>query len=323
MKPFDYAIATNREGALAALEKGYKPKAGGIDLIDMLKERIEPADRLVSLLPLRPENPIVRDGDGAFRIDALATLREVGAHGGLRQDWPAVAQSVTETATPQIRARATAGGNLLQRPRCWYLRLHEFPCLKRGGGTCYAVNGDNRFHALFGGGPCHIVHPSSLAPSLMAAGAQLEIESTDGSRRLVDAGGFFQLPRRNMYAENILEEHELLVSINLPPPAGARSGYVEFKEKQTADWPLASCAAVHREGAWRIVLGFAAPIPWRAEAAENVLEDTEDVSPELAERAADAALEGAQPMSGNQWRLRLVRASVRRAVLQACGKETT
>lgn len=319
MKPFDYAVAENAEGAHAALAAGYRPKAGGIDLLDMMKERIGRVDKIVSITPLAPSDPITRQGD-TWRLDAQATLRQLVEHSTLAADHPALSQSVAEAASPQIRERATIGGNLLQRPRCWYYRLHEYPCLKRGGSTCYAVDGDNRFHAIIGGGPCHIVHPSSLAPAVVALGATLHLTSSSGERS-VPAAEFFQLPRNNMYGENVLRDDELLTHLTIPVQPGARSASIEFKEKQAFDWPMSSCTAAWNGSKWSIVMGFVAPIPWRSEAAEAVLGSNADPTPELAEQAADAAIRDAEPMSDNAWRIKLARASVRRAILKATGKE--
>ena len=317
MKPFDYALAENEAGALAALERGYRPKAGGIDLLDLLKEREEAPDAMVSIAALRGVEPVRREPSGALVLDPLMTLAELEA--AMAAPCPALAQSIAQAATPQIRAVATIGGNLLQRPRCWYFRSADFPCLKKGGSTCYAVEGENRFHALIGGGPCHIVHASSLAHALVALDGQLTLTSRKGTRT-VSAEQFFTLPDANIAVENQLATDELLTAITIPR-ALTESATVEFKEKQTFDWPLAAATAARHPSGWRVVLGFVAPTPWRDGAAETVLGTTADVSPALAARAADAALADATPMSNNAWRLPLARAAVRRAILQANGKE--
>jgi xanthine dehydrogenase YagS FAD-binding subunit len=320
VKAFDYAIAETRGAALEAAAEGWRVKAGGIDLLDHLKERIEGSTRIVGIHPIE-ELRGVREEAGALVIGPLTTLRELDRDATVRRILPALADAAGETATPQIRARATVGGNLCQRPRCWYYRSRDHECLKKGGGTCFAVEGENQFHALFGGGPCHIVHPSNLAPVLVAAGAELMIESAGGSR-VVKGDKFFVSPSVSLGAENVLRPEEVVVAVRIAAPP-SKSAYVELRQKQSFDWPLASCAAVFAGDRWNVVLGAVAPIPWRAEAAEALLADHDSITAEVAERAADAALEGAEPMSRNGWRLRLVRAAVRRALLRAEGLEVT
>jgi len=317
MKPFDYAVAESLEGALAGAAQGWKPKAGGIDLLDLLKERIEPADKLVSLHGLSGEMRGLRWGaDGSLEIGPLTTLRELERDANLRERFPALAYAAGDAATPQIRAVATAGGNLMQRPRCWYYRHDEFPCLKKGGSTCFAVDGEHQFHALFGGGPCHIVHPSNLAPVLVAVGAKLTLAKSDSSR-LVDAEEFFALPSARLMHENTAEDGEVLTKITIPS-VPKQSAYVEVRQKQSFDWPLAACAAVQTALGWRIVLGAVAPVPWRSPAAEKAA-GTGAVTHELAASVGQASLEGATPLPRAAWRLPLVAAVVRRALLTASG----
>jgi xanthine dehydrogenase YagS FAD-binding subunit len=329
MKAFEYAQATNLDGAMAALAKGYAPKANGVDLLDRLKEGIEPGGKFVSIHRV-PELKGISEEVGHLRIGALATLAEISGSAAVRSWCAAVAESVLEAATPQIRARASVGGNLLQRPRCWYYRSAEHECRRKGGEVCFAANGDNNYHALFAGGSCPVVHPSSLAPALVAADAVIVIRATDGKTREARSATFFaawpgpggdalQAGQRELSASMRLDE--LITELRLPKKT-RRSAYVEFKEKQSFDWPLASAAVVqHEDGRWSVVLGHVAPTPWRAAESERVLGSAADVTPELAEQAADAALAGASPLTENRWRLRHVRAAVRRALLQACGKE--
>jgi xanthine dehydrogenase YagS FAD-binding subunit len=317
-RPFEYAIATTREAIGAATRRGYRIKAGGLDLMDMLKERIEKAPRLVSILDVPGLRGIVQKGN-ALSIGPLTTLKEIGAHPLLRERFAALAHSAGEAATPQIRAVATAAGNICQRPRCWYFRSKDYDCLKKGGSRCFAADGENAYHAIFGEGPCHIVHPSNIAPALVAAGAEV-IAERDGKTRTIPMGEFFEMPRRNMFGENALAEGELIVEIRVPE-LPERSGYVELREKQSFDWPLAACAAVKVAGKWNVVLGAVAPTPWRAVGAEQLLGTANDIDDAMAERAADAAVVDASPMTQNAWRVRLARAAVRRALLTAVGKE--
>ncbi len=317
MKAFDYAIAENTSGAIAAIGKKYRVKAAGIDLLDMLKERTEPGDRFVSIHRVAELGGIMTTADG-LRIGALATLAEIGDSELVRKSFPALAEAASSAATPQVRARATAAGNVLQRPRCWYFRAKEYDCLKKGGATCFAVEGENQFHALFGGGPCHITHASNIAPALVAVNAEIRARGQKDTR-VISADGFFTLPDKGVGRENSLSEDELVTEFvirKLP----TKSAYVEFKEKQSFDWPLAACTVALLDGKWRVVLSHVAPIPWRATKAEEVLGGTADIDEALAEKAADAALEGAKPMRDNGYRLKLVRAAVRRSLLEACGK---
>lgn len=318
MKAFDYAVAKNEAGVFEALGKGYRIKAGGIDVVDLLKERIVASDKLVSIHRLDGLRGI-REKDGAIEIGASTTLEEIADSAVLAKSAPVLGASIRNAATPQIRAVATAAGNLCQRPRCWYFRSQEHECLKKGGARCFAADGENSLHALFGNGPCHIVHPSNLAGALIAADGEIVIRGEAGEK-IVKAAEFFAMPDKSIYAENILGEKELIVALRIPS-AVAKSAYVDIKEKQSFDWPLASASVALRATGWRVVLGAVAPIPWIATKAEEVLVGAEEITPALAEKAADAALEGAKPMSQNSWRLKLVRAAVRRALLLADGKE--
>jgi xanthine dehydrogenase YagS FAD-binding subunit len=344
MRAFDYARATTESGLSAALERGYQIMAGGIDVVDLLKERTAAPEKLVSIKPLVSSDPkwtaiTVVGSDGA-RIGPAATLAQIAAHAELRALAPVVVQSIENAATPQLRAVATAAGNLCQRPRCWYFRSSEYNCLKKGGSTCFAVEGENRYHALFGGGPCHIVHASNLATGLLAAngkiwthtqqssttassnpvtGRQRVESSVSFSERVHDAEKFFTASAPGLAAENILEDSEYIVSIQVP--SCSKSAYVDFKEKQAFDWPLASAAVAWHGDHWNVALGGVSPTPWRAQTAEKLLADVADVDLDLATRAGEAALNGARPMSQNGWRLQLVKIAVRDALLKACGKE--
>lgn len=318
MKPFDYAIATTPEGAIRAADSGYAYKASGIDMLDMLKERTTGTDKIVSLHRL-DSLAYIREKDNGVALGAMTTLRQLGENPLLLRRFSALAEAAGDAATPQVRTRATVGGNILQRPRCWFFRANEYNCLKMGGSTCFAVDGENSYHALYGGGPCHITHPSNVAPVLVAGGAILEIQNSKETRN-VPAEEFFVLPRNSMYSENVLKEGELLSEVFFPA-LPQKSGYMEFRQKQSFDWPLAAATVVYTGEKWSVVLSHVAPIPWRASKAEEVLGNSADIDNDLAEKAAEAALDGAEPMRQNAWRLRMVRAAVRRALLKACGKD--
>jgi xanthine dehydrogenase YagS FAD-binding subunit len=261
--------------------------------------------------------------DGGLRLGALARLSEVAAHPAVRARYAALAEAAAEAATPQIRNLGTVGGNLLQRPRCWYFRNPDIVCLKKGGRACYAVNGLNRYHAILGGGPSFIVHPSNLAPALIAFGASARLSGPGGERKVV-LGQFFALPSIDAMRENVLQPGEIVVEVTLPPPApSAGSAYLEVREKQSFDWPLVSVAAmlvvdpgskkIHQAN---VVLGAVAPIPWRSREAEQVLSGAV-LDRARAASAAEAALKNARPLPHNAYKVAIARALVRRAVLRA------
>jgi xanthine dehydrogenase YagS FAD-binding subunit len=311
------------QAAQLTARPGNAALAGGVDLLDLMKQKIAAPTTLVNLKALKGLDAIEPGQSGGMRIGALAKLSEIATNDNIRERFTAVADAAGEAATPQIRNLATAGGNLLQRPRCWYFRNPDVQCLKKGGKQCYAVGGLNRYHAILGGGPSFIVHPSNLAPALIAYGASVRLIGPAGERA-VELERFFILPKTDVTRENILRPGEILTAIELPaPPQGAQSSYLEAREKQSFDWPLVSAATmlalqsgVVRDA--RIVMGAVAPIPWRAPAAEKVLIGAR-ITPDVAARAADAALTGAAPLPQNGYKVPIAKAIVRRAILRAAG----
>jgi xanthine dehydrogenase YagS FAD-binding subunit len=305
-------------------QQGNIALAGGVDIIDLLKQDLLEPRALVNLKGLSGLDNIQSDGKGGLRIGALVKLHEVADSNDIRARYGAIAEAAGTAATPQLRNLASVGGNLLQRPRCWYFRNPDVDCLKKGGLKCYAAEGLNRYHAILGGGPSYIVHPSNLAPALIAFGAQAKIYGPQGYRT-VDLEQFFALPRVEVLRENILQPGEIMTEIIVPAPLqGANSVYLEAREKQSFDWPLVSVAAVvasgpsHRVQDARIVLGAVAPIPWPAPEAEKILAGM-IVDSTLAARAADAALSGAKPLADNSYKVPIAKALVRRAILRAGG----
>ena len=323
MKAFSYVNAANEKDAIAALstERGrILPLAGGMDLIGLMKDYIAQPDRLVNVKNL--DRRIQRLPDGSMRIGAAVTIAELLAHSELAKAYPALIQAAEELATPQIRNAGTVGGNLNQRPRCWYYRNEEFNCLKKGGSRCFAVDGENQYHAIFGGGPCHIIHPSSLAVPAVALDARFRIAGPGGERE-VAAADFFVTPDKNIFGETVLAPNEILTHVTLPPTRGARTASYEVRFKQSHDWPLAAASvALTLSGqtikSARVVLGAVAPIPWRSAAAEAALAGR-PLTEETAMAAADAAIGDAKPMSGNAYKVRIARTAVKRAVMRAGG----
>ena len=322
MREFDLVVATDVDAALRAGAQGHTYKAGGVDLLDRLKERVAAPDKLVSVEGVNALRGISQDKDG-LHIGATVTLAELATHGTVKRAFAALSQAAEEAATPQVRNMATVAGNLCQRPRCWYFRSQHFHCLKKGGTTCFAVDGEHDSHALFGGGPCHIVHPSNVASPLLAADAVLHLRQANKTPRRLALSQFFVLPNKQMSRENLLRPGELVTKITIPR-LPQRTGYAEVRQRQSFDWPLASAAVVQVAGRWRVVLGAVAPVPWRAIGAEKTLSGVSGV-PTKAQiaKAAKAAISGATPLPRAKWRLQLVSAVVRRALIAAAGQGGT
>lgn len=320
MKAFAYVNATNEKEAVAALAKAERgrllPMAGGMDLLGMMKDYIVSPDRVVSIRSL---DQTMVSADGGLRIGAATKLVDLVEHAQLRRSYPALATAAESVGTPQIRNVGTVGGNIMQRPRCWYFRNEEFNCLKKGGSRCFAVEGENQYHAIFGDGPCHIVHPSSLAVPVIAYGGRFRVAGSRGARE-IDAGEFFQMPNQNLYGESVLQPDEIITHVLLPAP-GQKSASYEVRFKQSHDWPLASASVnLVMSGptvkSARVVMGAVAPVPWRAQAAERVLAG-KAITEAIAAEAATAAVTGARPMSGNAYKVQIARTAVKRAILAA------
>ena len=323
MKAFAYVNAANEKEAIAALgtERGkVLPLAGGMDLLAMMKDYIAQPDRLVNVKNL--DRTIRRTSDGGLRIGAAVTLTELVSNADAAKIYPALVQAAAEVGTPQIRNAGTVGGNLNQRPRCWYFRNEEFHCLKKGGARCFAVEGENQYHAIFGDGPCHIVHPSSLAVPAIALNARFRIVGPAGERD-VAAAEYYQMPDRNLFGETVLAPNELLTHVILPAPGNARSATYEVRFKQSHDWPLAIASVLlsmqgNTVRAARVVMGAVAPVPWRSPAAEAALTG-KALTEEGAMAAADAAVTGAKPMAHNAYKVQIARTAVKRAIMKAAG----
>ncbi len=289
---------------------------GGSDLLGMMKDRLATPDVVVYLKSIKGLDAIARGPKGTT-IGGLATLDSISRDAGLRRDYAVLAQAAETVATPQIRNVATIAGNVCQRPWCWYYR-NGFKCFKNGGNTCFSASGENAFHAIFGGGPSYIVHPSDTAPALVALDAQFRLTGPGGSRT-VPAGEFFVLPKQDAARENVLQPDEALAEVVLPPAArGTRSAYHKVMDREAWTHALVSAAVVVHVNddavrSARIVLGGVAPIPWRVPAAEKILEGKR-ITPELAAAAADAAVQDANPLSKNGYKVPMTRALVQRAI---------
>jgi xanthine dehydrogenase YagS FAD-binding subunit len=298
-------------------------KAGGIDLLDLMKEGLLAPSKVVNLKDVPGLDTVAEEADGGLRIGAMATLASLAAHPTVRQRYPALVTALRDSASPQIRNVATLGGNLLQRPRCWYLRSHAFRCLRKGGGHCFAIHGENQYHAIFNNMPCAIVHPSTAATALVALGATVEVSGANGAARNLLLENFFVPVERDMQRENDLGPHEILTAVRLPKlAASVRMAYIKQGEKDSFDWPLADVAAVLDVDSGGIcqhaslILGAAAPVPYRAGRAEAALTGKR-IDDATARQAARAALDGATPLSKNAYKLPLFETLVRRAILEA------
>jgi xanthine dehydrogenase YagS FAD-binding subunit len=323
VKPFAYVNAANEKEAIAALgpDRGkFLPLAGGMDLLALMKDYIAQPDRLVNVKNL--DRTIAKTPDGGLRIGAAVTVADLVAHADVVRMYPALVHAAAEVGTPQIRNAGTIGGNLNQCPRCWYYRNEEFDCLKKGGSRCFAVDGENQYHAIFGDGPCHIVHPSSLAVPAMALAAKFRVIGPAGEREIA-ADQYFVMPDKNLFGETVLQPNELLTHVIFPAPGSAKSATYEVRYKQSHDWPLAAASAVLDmsgttvRGA-RIVMGAVAPIPWRAAGAERALVG-KTITEQTAMAAADAAIQGAKPMTQNAYKVQIARTTVKRAIMLAAG----
>ena len=302
-----------------------RPMAGGQDLLTTMKDYITRPGRVVNLKSIRGLDKITPDGKGGLRIGALVTLSQLEEHPLVRRNFTGLSEAAHSVATPQIRNLGTVGGNLCQRPRCWYFRLEDVVCLKKGGSECYAASGENKYHAILGGGPSYIVHPSDLAPMLLALGSSVSVIGPAG-KQTVSLDKFFTLPSEgNLRRENVLKNDELITEVHVPASKfAAQSTYLKFKERDSLDFALASVAAAVTLGTnktvteARLVLGGVAPIPWRVPKAESALIG-KTLNNEVLLAAAQIALEGAKPLEKNAYKIPLTQTLVRRALAKAGG----
>lgn len=331
MKAFEWANPTTLGEAVQFLksapaggdpDEAARPMAGGQDLLTTMKDYTTRPSRVVNLKNIRGLDLIQGNAKKGLTIGALVTLTQLEEHPLVRASFPGLAEAAHSVATPQIRNLGTVGGNLCQRPRCWYFRLEDVICLKKGGSECYAAKGENKYNAILGGGPSYIVHPSDLAPMLVALGASVSVVGADG-KRVIPLDKFFTLPNESIRRENVLRNDEIITQIQVPAsPVAARSTYLKFKERESMDFAMASvAAAVHLRAdktvtQVRLVLGGVAPIPWRTPEAEQFLLG-KTLSADVIAEAARLALKGAQPLEKNGYKIPLTQTLVRRALAKA------
>ena len=329
MRTVKYVKATSWGQASDALKRNPKARAiaGGSDVLGWVKEGITGAgepkwDAFVDIRTIKGSSDVKFSKSGGLTIGALATLDDVESSKDVQENFPALAKAAAAAASPNIRHVGTIGGNLNQRPRCWYLRSAEFDCYKKGGNTCFAVTGNNTYHAILGGEKCFIVHPSDTAPALIALGAEATI-STPGGEKTMPLEKYFTGPREDILRENVLKQGDLLTKIHVPAPkAGTGMSFLKAQRRgQTYDFALANIATVitKKDGKVsdiRIVLSGVAPTPFRATAAENMIKG-KAVDAALAGQAADEALKAARPMTSNAYKVGLARTLIVRSILEA------
>ena len=322
MQAFSYANPSSLNDAIALLPTKWGETeilAGGTDLLSRMKDRVSTPERVVNIKGVEDLRHI-QQAEGGYRIGSLVTFEELLAHEAFVKSFPAIAEAVRGVSSPQIRNTGTVGGDLLQRPRCWFYRGGYGLLAQDESGKSLVPGGDNRYHAIFGNeGPAYFVSPSSLGPALVALGAKITLHGPSG-RREVEAAEFFVTPKSKDEREHAIKPNELLTEILIP--AGARewrNATYEVREKMALDWPLATASvALKMDGSKiasaRIVLGHVAPTPWTARAAEKSLEG-KSLDEASAAAAGEAAVSGAKPLSHNEYKVQLARVSVKRALL--------
>jgi xanthine dehydrogenase YagS FAD-binding subunit len=329
MKTFSSANPKTVADAVKLLGKGNGAVVGGgSDLLGMVKERLISPDVLVNLRSI-PGLDQVKEQANEVVIGGLITLSALAEHPLIRSRYAVLAEAAGVVGTPQIRNAGTLAGNVCQRPWCWYFR-NGFPCYKNGGKTCFSVVGENEFHAIFGGGPSYIVHPSDTAPALVALDAKFKIAGPSGER-VIAASDFFAPPSKDPARENVLAHDEVLIEVRLPAygswtfntpysttKSALRSAYHKELDRESWTHAVASVAVVlEMEGSTckkaRVVLGGVAPIPWRVPKVEAMLEGKR-ITPELAAQAGQAAVEGAKPLAKNGYKVKLTAAIVKRTL---------
>jgi xanthine dehydrogenase YagS FAD-binding subunit len=322
MQNFAYAAPSSLNEAVGLLDAQWGKTAilaGGTDLLSLMKDGGDDSSRLVNIKKIA-ELGRIHEENGGQRIGALVTLDEFLTHSALPKQFPSLAQAAEGVSSPQIRNVGTVGGDLLQRPRCWYFR-GGYGLLAMDNGKSLVPGGDNRYHAIFGNeGQAYFVSPSSLAPALIALQAKVTLHGPSGPRQ-IPVQELFMIPKAEGEREHSIRPNEILTEISIPPDAREwRNATYEVREKEALDWPLATASvALKMEGgkigAARVMLGHVAPTPWRSRAAEQELEG-KALTEETAAAAGEAAVREAKPLSDNGYKVQLARVAVKRALLR-------
>ncbi|MFY9610265.1 MAG: xanthine dehydrogenase family protein subunit M [Blastocatellia bacterium] len=334
MRAFEYVSPATKEQAVSLLGTSWADAevlAGGTDLLSLMKDDVVMPKRLVNIKDIKELRGIGQAKLVAARsaarsssnlvLGALVTIQELLDNQQVRRGYPALVQAADGITSPQIRSTGTVGGDLCQRPRCWYYRAGYGLLARNESGESVVIGGDNRYHAILGNaGPAYFVNASSLAPALIAYNASIEIYGPKGSRT-VPVEKFFLTPASDSDREYDLKPNEIVTRIIVQPAGGARSATYEVRQKEALDWPLAAASVSltmsgGKVSTARVVLGHVAPVPWRSKEAETALVG-KAVTEETAKAAGDAAVTGAKSLSGNGYKIQLARVAVRRAILQA------
>lgn len=324
MRGFEYASPTTKEQAVSLLGNNWADAdilAGGTDLLALMKDDVVAPKRLVNIKDIQELRGITVGKDKSLRIGALVTIQELVDNPQVRQAFPVIGQTAIEIAGPQIRNMGTVGGNLCQRPRCWYYRAGYGLLAKDGSGEALVPSGDNRYHAILGNsGPAYFVSPSTLGTLFSALGGTVRIFGPKGKRE-VPVEKFFVIPQSENQREHDLGPNEIVTEIVLPSLAGAKAATYEVRQKDAMDWPLALASVVltlngNKVRSARVVMGYVAPVPWRSKEAEDALVG-KTITEETAKAAGEAAVSGAKSLGRNAYKIQLARVAVKRAVLAA------
>jgi xanthine dehydrogenase YagS FAD-binding subunit len=324
MRAFEYANATTKEQAVSLLGTTWDESdvlAGGTDLLALMKDDIITPKRLVNIKDIPELRGLKVSAKEGLRIGALVTIQELADDANVKARFSVIARTASEIAGPQIRNMATIGGNLCQRPRCWYYRAGFGLLAKNDKGESLVLSGDNRYHAILGNkGPAYFVSPSSLAPLLVALGASVRTFGPKGKRE-IPVEKFFRIPQSENEREHDLMPDEIVTEIIVPPMQGAKSATYEIRQKDAMDWPLAIASVVlkmsgNKVNSARVAMGHVAPIPWRSPEAEAALVG-KAINDDVAKAAGDAAVANAKSLGRNGYKIQLARVAVKRAILEA------
>ena len=323
MRSFEYVSPTTKAQAVSLLAGNWGQTevfAGGTDLLALMKDDVLAPKRLVNIKQIKDLQGVTYNAQG-LRVGALTNLGELADDANVKKNYPALAEALIEAASPQIRNMATLGGNLCQRPRCWYFRNGFGLLPKDETGKELIIEGDNRYHAILANdGPAKFVSPSTIAPVLIAYAAKIRLEGPKGKREL-PLEKFYVVPKTETEREHDLQPNEIVTEVVVPPATDAKAAHYEIRQKEAFDWPLAVAAVALRMNgsnvqSARVVMGYVAPVPWISLEAEQAL-ISQNISEDTAQRAAEAALRNAKALSHNAYKVQLARVAVKRALLKA------
>jgi len=323
MRSFEYVSPTTKAQAVSLLAGNWGQTevfAGGTDLLALMKDDVLAPKRLVNIKQIKDLQGVSYNAQG-LRVGALTNLGELADDANVKKNYPALAEALIEAASPQIRNMATLGGNLCQRPRCWYFRNGFGLLPKDETGKELIIEGDNRYHAILANdGPAKFVSPSTIAPVLIAYAAKIRLEGPRGKREL-PLEKFYVIPKTETEREHDLQPNEIVTEVVVPPATDAKAAHYEIRQKEAFDWPLAVAAVALRMNgskvqSARVVMGYVAPVPWISMEAEQAL-SSQNISEDTAQRVAAAALRNAKALSHNAYKVQLARVAVKRALLKA------